>query len=239
VTAASATFELERFSWDDGAFEVAGRWRAETDGPIGRARLIVKINGRPRRIAAQQAPAVQAATEGAPWSARFPCAARPPKGTTAELEVGRSLVVELPGAELPPETRDQAQKGKRFDRAKAPAKKEDADERRGLEDLLEEMRTERAALEAAAERLAGEREAAERAAAELDRARTEAPATPPAASPIEPATPRRADIRRALERPREPRGPLDGYDPDTMRKVAYGIAAALVVFLVLLLALLL
>jgi hypothetical protein len=131
-----------------------------------------------------------------------------PEGTTAELEVGRSLVVELPGAELPADEPDEAPKGKRFARAdpapkeKAKAKEapqpEDDGGRRGVEDLLEKMRVERAALEAAAERLAGEREAAERAAT-----------------------------------------PLDGYDAETMRRVAYGMAAALVLFLALLLALLL
>jgi hypothetical protein len=250
VTAAAATFELERFAWEDGAFVVAGRWRAETDGPVGRAKLKVKVNGRQRRIAAQQAPPVQAATDGAPWSARFPCATRPPEGTTAELEVGSALVVELPGAELPPPDASPAPEatpadeppattGGRFTRAAKERESADTAEREGLEGLLEEMRAERTALESAADRLAQEREAAERAAAELERAREEALEMPVRPAPIEAATPRRAEIRAALERPREPRGPLDGYDPETMRKVAYGIAAALVVFLVLLLALML
>jgi hypothetical protein len=71
-----------------------------------------------------------------------------------------------------------------------------------------------------------EREAAERALAALEDARgTGAPATQ-----------RRADIPRALERPREPKGVLEGYDPETTQKLVYAVGAAIaVLFLIVLL----
>jgi hypothetical protein len=71
-----------------------------------------------------------------------------------------------------------------------------------------------------------EREAAERALAALEEARgTSAPVTP-----------RRADIHRALERPREPKGVLEGYDEETTQKLVYGVAAGIaLVFLIALL----
>ena len=71
-----------------------------------------------------------------------------------------------------------------------------------------------------------EREAAERALAALNEVR-ETPA---------PVTPRRADIHRALERPREPKGVLEGYDEETTQKLVYAVAAGIaVVFLIALL----
>jgi hypothetical protein len=75
-----------------------------------------------------------------------------------------------------------------------------------------------------------EREAAERALAALSEARGASGAV----------TPRRADIHRALERPREPKGALEGYDPDTTRKLVYAGAAGIgALFLIVLLLVLL
>ena len=71
-----------------------------------------------------------------------------------------------------------------------------------------------------------EREAAERALAALEEAR----------GTTAPVTPRRADIHRALERPREPKGVLEGYDPETTQKLVYAAGAGMaIVFLIVLL----
>ena len=73
-----------------------------------------------------------------------------------------------------------------------------------------------------------EREAAERTLNALQDART---SPRPAA--------RRAEIQRTLERPREPKGALEGYDPDTARKLVYagagGIGAFFLIALLLIL----
>jgi hypothetical protein len=75
-----------------------------------------------------------------------------------------------------------------------------------------------------------EREAAERALEALSAARRAGA----------PATPRRAEIHRALERPREPKGVLEGYDPETTQKLVYAAAAAIgVLFLIVVLLVLL
>jgi outer membrane protein TolC len=69
------------------------------------------------------------------------------------------------------------------------------------------------------EELRRERQAAERA---LEALRT-----------AKPATPRRAELHRALERPREPKGVLDGYDPETTQKLVYAIAGGLALLLLI------
>ena len=50
--------------------------------------------------------------------------------------------------------------------------------------------------------------------------------------------PRRADIHRALERPREPKGVLEGYDPQTAQKLVYAGAGGIAVFFLIALLLL-
>ena len=74
-----------------------------------------------------------------------------------------------------------------------------------------------------------EREAAERALAALEEAR----------GTTAPVTPRRADIHRALERPREPKGVLEGYDEETTQKLVYAAAAGIAVFFLIVLLLVL
>jgi hypothetical protein len=74
-----------------------------------------------------------------------------------------------------------------------------------------------------------EREAAERALAALEQAR----------GASAPATPRRAEIHRALERPREPKGVLEGYDPETTQKLVYAVGAGIAVFFLIVLLLVL
>jgi hypothetical protein len=76
------------------------------------------------------------------------------------------------------------------------------------------------------EELRAEREAAERTLEALKAAR---------AKGMEPITPRRAEIHRTLERPREPKGVLEGYDDETRQKVAYAVAGALGFLLLVLL----
>jgi hypothetical protein len=145
----TATFELERFAWTGGAFEVSGRWRAPEAGPLGRARLVLEVDGRRRRIAGQGG-RPQAGPEPVAWQGRFPTATRPETVGPAELEVGGGLVIELPAPEVPPEP---------------PPDLREADA------VLSRLREERAAVDAAAARLTAERAAAERATAELERAR--------------------------------------------------------------------
>jgi hypothetical protein len=157
----SATFELERFAWEDGAFEVAGRWRADSARGLGRARLVVEVDGRRRRIGAQGGKQASAAPEGADWRARFQCARRPERLGPAELEVGGDLVIDLPKPELPD---------------KEPVLGPPPPDVRGAEALLEQLRSERAELEAAAKRLAQQREAAEAAAKRLAEERSAAEA---------------------------------------------------------------
>jgi hypothetical protein len=75
-----------------------------------------------------------------------------------------------------------------------------------------------------------EREAAERALAALSEARGPGLAA---------TTPRRAELHRALERPREPKGVLEGYDPQTTQKLVYAGAAGIGVFFLIVLLLVL
>ena len=74
-----------------------------------------------------------------------------------------------------------------------------------------------------------EREAAERALEALNAARRSGA----------PVTPRRTEIHRALERPREPKGVLEGYDPETTQKLVYAGAAGIGVFFLIVLLLVL
>jgi hypothetical protein len=201
MTTLTADFELERFTWADGAFEVTGRWRAPEAGPVARPKLLVEADGRRRRLGVKPPGVVEASPDGIQWSGRFTHSKRPNPDLAAVLEVGQELSFELPAPEMP----SAAPAAGELDEAKA---------------LLVELRK--------------EREAAERALAALNAARTSAPVPR-----IEPLTPRRAEIHRALERPREPRSVLEGRDPQATQKLVYAAAAALGVFLVILLLLIL
>lgn len=151
---ANVIFDLERFVWTNGAFELLGRWGGDT-GALGPVRLIVEIDGRRRDIAAQGA---MAAAPGDGWRARFECARAPSPHTSAVLTVG-GLEVELPVPEIlhwgsverEPEV--------------APSYPP------GDEGLVEMLRAERAALEDARQRLESERRAAEDAEVRLTTAR--------------------------------------------------------------------
>jgi hypothetical protein len=260
MSAMAATFELDRFIWDDGAFEVAGRWSAESKRSLGRARLVIEIDGRRRRIGAQGGKQATAWPDGGEWTARFQCVRRPERVGPAELEVGGDLLIDLPKPEVP---------------EKQPEPAPPPPDVRGAEALLEQLRSERAESEAAARRLKEEREAADAASKRLAEERQGAesaakaareaaeraenakpPEPPPAPKPApEPAparraepiprpafsteTPRREAIRESLSRPREPKSVLPADEPARQREIAYALAGVIVILIVLLLVLLL
>ena len=146
MTGAVAAFELERFEWDEGVFEVAGRWTGDS-APARRPRLLVEVDGRRRRLNAVGRPN----GEDGPWTARFTCARRPEVVGPAELEVG-DLVIELPPPYVTPEPPPDV---------------------REAELLLESLREERLSLEAAVKQLAEQRAAATEAAERLAAGRAE------------------------------------------------------------------
>src|SRR3954447_7371813 len=82
------SFELERFEWAaDDRLEVVGRWNGIRGRRILRPALTVDAGGGPQRLLGNP-------TSGEPWSASFAWSGDDIAG--AELESGRTLVVELP-----------------------------------------------------------------------------------------------------------------------------------------------
>ena len=252
----TAAFELDEFSWADGAFEVAGRW---TGTAPGRPRLVVTTGGRRRRINASPAAPVNEGT----WHARFPCTKRPADMQGAELEIGSDLVVELPAPQFAavavaatdaPGTAvadDPAPAVRAVVEAAETVREELREAGEAAEALVARLVTEREALEATSERIGAERAEAERTLAELKRAAKETtPAAPPVAAAgrpaaglpaprIAPRTPRREEIRAALQRPREPTSVLPLDEPESAQKVAYALAGAILLALIVLLIILL
>ena len=224
MTAATATFELERFTADDDGFELSGRWRAEEQASLGRARLVVEVDGRRRRLSAQPAAAIKAGPVGRAWSARFPLPGGMGEVASAELEVGRELVVDLPEPEI---AAPRVDTNGHEPPAAAPAPEPNAE--------LEEARRTIAELRAAREEAAAEVERLREALAD---ARSAPDPVPPSHLP-DPSTPRRAEIRAALERPREPKGVFEGAQPEKVQTLAYAIGGGLLLFLILLLIVLL
>lgn len=150
----TAAFEVDRFEWDEGAFEVTGRWDGEP--PSGRVRLVAQIDGRRRRMNAQSDDAPAAV---GPWTVRFTCARRPEAVGDAELEVGGELVIVLPHPKVAPEPPPDV-------RGAEALLQQLREARTDLEAVAERLARERAAAEAIAERLASERDASERAVQE-------------------------------------------------------------------------
>jgi hypothetical protein len=232
MSTATATFQLERFAWSDGAFEVAGRWSAPEETHVGRPRLIAQAGG--RRLPARPPAPVTAGPDGIAWQARFPCKT-PPQQIAGELEVGRELVVELPAPDMaaPPPKAEAVAAAKQAERGRAdaqpapapsdpaPAPSEGADAERARKELEATV--------------AEARELREQLRALLETAQQQQRSAPPPTPRIAARTPRRAEIRAALARPREPRTVLDFGDS----WVAYAVAAAIVFFLVLLLVIIL
>ena len=147
-TVGEVSFELERFEWTaDDRLEVVGRWNGVRGRRVSRPALTVDAGGRRQRLSGSQ-------ESDEPWTASFAWSGDDIAG--AELEIGRSLVVELP----PPRRRRR--------RSGASA---ESDLRMQLDELratVAELRAERAiapsdealrAVEAERDRLAAELEA--------------------------------------------------------------------------------
>src|SRR5215218_226275 len=88
-------FALERFEWaDEDRLDVVGRWEGLSGRKLGRPLLtVVEPGGRRRRLHAM--PGGQLAADRA-WRASFTCEGGIVPVESAELELGRRLVVELP-----------------------------------------------------------------------------------------------------------------------------------------------
>jgi chromosome segregation ATPase len=87
-TVGEVSFELERFEWTaDDRLEVVGRWNGVRGRRVSRPALTVDAGGRRQRLSGSQ-------ESEEPWSASFAWSGDDIAG--AELEIGRSLVVELP-----------------------------------------------------------------------------------------------------------------------------------------------
>src|SRR3954447_10336483 len=85
------SFDLERFGWvEDGRLEVIGRWSGLRGRRVGR--VVLRVAG--RRLPALAGGSPPAADE--PWRAEFAYDGDPAAVKGAELEIGRSLVVDLP-----------------------------------------------------------------------------------------------------------------------------------------------
>ena len=88
------SFELERFEWTaDDRLEVVGRWNGVRGRRIARPALTVDAGGRRQRVSGAQ---ISDDGPDEPWRASFDWDASRGDPTGAELEIGRSLVVELP-----------------------------------------------------------------------------------------------------------------------------------------------
>ena len=88
------SFELERFEWTaDDRLEVVGRWNGVRGRRISRPALTVDAGGRRQRVSGTQ---ISNGDPDEPWRASFDWDASRGDIAGAELEIGRSLVVELP-----------------------------------------------------------------------------------------------------------------------------------------------
>jgi hypothetical protein len=156
-------FELECFEWADERLEVAGRWKGLAGRRLSRPVLTVTMDGgRRKRLVALADGRPAAGAES--WNAAFAWAGDPAEITGAALEVGGSLVVELP---LP---------DRRRRRRRRPAAERGGDEASGRDKKADEaLRAELEALRGQVERLRAELAGRERELIEL-RAEVEAEA---------------------------------------------------------------
>src|SRR5215213_6397811 len=185
------SFELERFEWAaDDRLEVSGRWQGLAGRKLARPVLTVEADGRRRRLTAL--PGGQLPGKGGEaWRASFAWPHGPADVESAELEIGRNVVVDLPAP----------RRKKRSGRSGTPARDEGL--RAELAELREQIAELRAArggspeaeavaesAEAVAESAEAEPDAVEAAEAELARLRAE----------HERAGSERAGLREELER---------------------------------------
>ena len=91
------SFELERFEWvADDRLEVSGRWTGLKGRRLSRPVLSVETDGRRRRLTALPGGQLSAKGGDEPWRATFAWSHGPADIESAELEVGRNVVVDLP-----------------------------------------------------------------------------------------------------------------------------------------------
>ena len=91
------SFELERFEWvGDDRLEVSGRWQGLTGRRLARPVLTVEADGRRRRLTALPGGQMPAKGSDEPWRATFAWSHGVTDIESAELEVGRNVIVELP-----------------------------------------------------------------------------------------------------------------------------------------------
>ena len=91
------SFELERFEWvGDDRLEVSGRWQGLTGRRLARPVLTVEADGRRRRLTALPGGQMPAKGSDEPWRATFAWSHGVADIESAELEVGRNVIVELP-----------------------------------------------------------------------------------------------------------------------------------------------
>jgi chromosome segregation ATPase len=200
------SFELERFEWTgDDTLEVVGRWNGVRGRRMTRPALTIEAGGRRHRLTGS------ADADADPWRASFSWDGSRGDVTGAELELGRSLVVELPpprrrrrrrGATAELDLRVQLDELRRTvaelteERERllaAPARDQDG------EDDATNLREALAAAAAAREAASEAREEADRLRAELAKLRTQAPATEELEALRNDASEARADADRLRE----------------------------------------
>lgn len=191
VAPPDVSFELERFGWvSDDRLEVAGRWHG-VRRKLPRPTLVVEVGGHSRRLRA-----LSGTGDVTPdrWQAAFPWEGEPVRLAGAELELGRSIVVELPRPRRP-----RARPSDAAERAQAPEEAVDR-ERDDAGQLQAALDTARAEVARLREEAAGAEAAGEAARSQLDDARAEAAA---ARQELEQAQQETAVARRALSSARE------------------------------------
>ncbi|CAA9531457.1 MAG: hypothetical protein AVDCRST_MAG30-3818, partial [uncultured Solirubrobacteraceae bacterium] len=185
------TFELERFGWVEGVpvLEVAGRWRAPRRRRLGPAALVARADGTRRLTPSASTGEARAEPEPELWRAEFFWGGLPGAVRGAELEIGSSLIIELPAPDgvLPPAATPStaAPSDAELARPELAAARRQAEADRAeaakLRESLEPLRAQAAALEAAQAELAETRQrleaqtaAAREAEAQAKRAAKEA-----------------------------------------------------------------
>ena len=184
------SFELERFGWaSEDRLEVAGRWIG-VSRRLARPTLVVVVDGRRRRLRTLPG-AWGSSSEG--WEAAFAWQGGPVELDGAELEVGRSIVVDLPRPrrlrrsttaesaevheerEVPaqPEPAKESEERTRLTAELEAARAEAAEARAALERELDELAIARRALSAARESEEDERKEAQSVRSELETLRAE------------------------------------------------------------------
>jgi len=163
--AGELTFELERFEWATAdRLEIVGRWQGLTGRRLGRVLLHVDAGGHRRKLTAM--PGGQVPVNGERWRAAFAWPHDAVDVEGAELEIGRSLVVDLPVPRRRRRSRSDADRALRED-----AERRLAEERAATAAVRETLATAR---EEARSAMAAEAEETERLRAELVSARNEA-----------------------------------------------------------------